>query len=155
MVSPDLYGRLEDVIAKSDRAKFGHGVPEEVIADADEHLHIAFPPSYRWWLTTYGAGYINDYELQGLFPELIASRPADLPLIGDIVYLADLNAKRPGHPRHLLEILSYEGDEVYYLDTERRDTDGECPVVCRYASYNEVQDVAPDFISFLIRELLK
>jgi antitoxin YobK len=153
MATPDRYDRLAEVIAKSERANFGHGVPEQVIADAERHLGVAFPPSYRWWLEKYGAGYIGGYELQGLVPEMIANREPDLPLIGDLVYLADLRAKRPGHPMHLLEILSYEGDEVYLLDTARRGPDGECPVVCRHAGSDELQDVAADFAGFLEREL--
>src|SRR5437016_2982599 len=109
MATPDRYDRIAEVIAKSDRANFGHGVAEEVIADAERHLGLAFPPSYRWWLSNYGTGYVGGYELQGLFPEMIAAREPDLPLIGDVVYLADRHAKRSGHPIHLLEILSYEG----------------------------------------------
>jgi hypothetical protein len=153
MAIADRYDRLAEVIAKSGRANFGHGVPELVIADAERHLGVAFPPSYRWWLANYGAGYIGGYELQGLFPEKIADREPDLPLIGDVVYLADLHAKRTGNPVHLLEILSYEGDEVYLLDTSRRGSDGECPVVCRHAGSDELQDVAADFAGFLEREL--
>jgi len=153
MTTPDRYDRLAEVIARSDRANFGRGVAEEIIADAERHLGLAFPPSYRWWLARYGAGYIGGCELQGLFPELIAAREPDLPLVGDVVYLADLHAKRSGHQRHLLEILSYEGDEIYFLDTSRRGPDGECPVVCRYARGEKLQDAAPDFAAFLEREL--
>ena len=153
MATPDRYERLADVIAASVRANFGRGVPEEVIADAERHLALKFPPSYRWWLAKYGAGYVGGHELQGLFPEKIIARDPDLPLMGDVVYLADLHAKRRGHPRHLLEILSYDGDEVYFLDTTRRSADGECPVVCRHAGGGELRDVAPDFATFLEREL--
>jgi hypothetical protein len=153
MATPNRYDRLAEVIAKSERANFGDGVAEQVIADAERHLGVAFPPSYRWWLANYGAGYVDGYELQGLFPEMIVDREPDLPLTGDVVYLADLSAKRPDHPRHLLEILSYEGDEVYLLDMSRRGPDGECPVVCRYAGSDELQDVAADFAAFLEREL--
>jgi hypothetical protein len=153
MATPDRYTRLADVIARSERAKFGRGVSGEIIADAERHLGIAFPTSYRWWLTNYGAGYIGAHELQGLFPELISQREQGLPLIGDIVSLADRRSKRVGHPSHLLEILSYEGDEVYFLDTARRDLEGDCPIVCRYAGRDELLDVAPDFATFLEREL--
>jgi antitoxin YobK len=153
MAAPDQFVRLADIIARSERANFGNGVGEEVIADAERHLQRKFPPSYRWWLANYGAGYIGGYELQGLFPELIELREPGLPLIGDIVYLADQNMKRAAHPPHLLEILSYEGDEIYFLDTARRGTDGECPVVCLDAGSNEPHDIAPDFAGFLEREL--
>jgi hypothetical protein len=153
MATPDRLDRLAALIARSSRANFGPAVAEEVIADAERHLGFRFPLSYRWWLRNYGVGYLNGYELQGLFPEMIDAREPDLPLVGDVVYLADLNAKNPGHPKHLLEILSYEGDEVYFLDAARPGPDGEYPVVGRYAGTHEVQDVAPDFAAFLERQL--
>jgi hypothetical protein len=76
-----------------------------------------------------------------------------LPLVGDVVYLADLRAERGKHPRHLLEILSYDGDEVYYLDLSRPGPDGEVPVVCRCAGSDELQDTAASFAQFVEREL--
>jgi hypothetical protein len=153
MATPDPHERLAALIAQSARAKFGRGVSEEVIADAERHLGMSFPPSYRWWLMNYGGGYLGSCELQGLFLEMIDSSEPDLPLIGDLVYLADLNAMRPAHPKHLLEILSYEGDEVYFLDTARPNANGEYPVIGRYPSVDELQDVAIDFAAFLEREL--
>jgi hypothetical protein len=153
MADTDRFTRLASAIARSTRANFGVGVPEPVISDAERHLGVRFSPSYRWWLSNYGAGYINGHELQGLFPEPVDARDPDLPLVGDVVYCSDANSARPTHRRHLLEILSYEGDEMYYLDTSRPGPDGEHPVVCIYAGSDETRDVAPDFCSFLEREL--
>jgi hypothetical protein len=153
MATPDRFQSLATLIDRSPRAGFARGVAEEVIADAEHHLGLSFPPSYRWWLRNYGGGYLNGYALQGLFPEMIDAREPGEPLTGDVVHLATPNAQAPAHPKHLLEILSVEGDEVFFLDTARPSPDGEYPVVCRHAGAPGVQDVAPDFATFLEREL--
>jgi hypothetical protein len=141
---------LEGVIARSKRAKFGRGVVEAVVADAETVLGVRFPPSYRQWLLRYGSGYLATYELQGLAPDLPSQRDPEEVYVGDVVYTALLN-RAEGLPLHLLEILSYEGDEVYYLDLSSGD--GEAPVLCREAGYHELHTVAPSFAEFLLKEL--
>jgi hypothetical protein len=147
------FADLAALIASSKRANFARGVPEALIADAEQHLGLRFPPSYRWWLAEYGAGYVGGYELQGLFAQPMAERDPDLPLIGDIVDLARRNATSGWCPAHLLELLSYEGDEVYFFDTRRRSTGDEWPVVCIHAGTPDLMDVASSFAEWLKREL--
>lgn len=155
MATDDGFTKLAALIASSKRAKFGRGTPADIIADAERHLGMQFPPSYRWWLANYGAGYIGGHELQGLFPLPLETRDPDMPLIGDIVDRARQNAANRLYPSHLLELLSYEGDEVYFFDTRRRSSDDEWPVVCIYAgsSEPEPEDVARSFAEFLPRQL--
>lgn len=153
MTDLDRYRRTEALIAGTSRARFGNGAPEHVIADAERHLGVSFPPTYRWWLRRYGGGYLGGCALQGLFPVPIEARDPDYPPVGDVVETARLNSESGELPEHLLEILSYDGDEVYYLDTSRSGADGEYPIICRYAGDPEPQDVAPDFLTFLEREL--
>ena len=153
MATDDGFIELAALISSSKRAKFGHGTPLEIIADAEKHLGMQFPPSYRWWLAKYGGGYLGGHEFQGLFPQPIADRDPDLPLIGDIVDRAQQNTVAPLYPSHLLELLSYEGDEVYFFDTRRRSNDGEWPVVCICAGSSEPEDVARSFAEFLPRHL--
>jgi hypothetical protein len=147
------FASLVAPIASSKRAKFARGVPEAIIADAEQHLGLRFPPSYRWWLAEYGAGYLGGYELQSLLPQPIAERDSDLPLVGDIVDTAGRNAASVLRPAHLLELLSYEGDEVYFFDTARRSAAEEWPVVCLHSGTQEVVDVAGSFREWLEREL--
>lgn len=153
MATENRFAELAALIAASKRARFGRGVRQDIIDSAEQHLGMRFPPSYRWWLLEYGAGYLGGYELQGLFPEPIVKRDPEVPLIGDIVDLSNRNANLRWYPSHLLEILSYEGDEVYFFDTRRRSNDGEWPVVCIYAGASEPEDVAPNFAEFLRRQL--
>jgi hypothetical protein len=54
-------------------------------------------------------------------------------------------------PPHLLEILNYEGDEVYLLDVSS--ADGEARVLCREAGCDELRTSASSFAEFLRNEL--
>lgn len=149
----DRFIELAALIASSHRAKFGSGAPMEIIADAERHLGTPFPPSYRWWLASYGAGYLGGYEIQGLCPVLIVDRELDLPLIGDIIDCARRNTDAKLYPSHLLELLSYDGDEVYLFDTRRQSADGEWPIVCIRAGSSETEDVSGSFAQFLSEHL--
>lgn len=141
---------LDERIAASSRARFARGVPELVVVDAEAVLGIRFPPSYRAWLLKYGSGHLGGYELQGLGPEPPSQRDPTEVYVGDVVYLAQLN-RANGLPSHLLELLNYEGDEVYYLDLSV--VNGEAPVVCRDAGVPELRLVADSFSTFLLSEL--
>jgi len=125
---------LDRLIASSKRLKAWRtsGVSEDVIADAERVLGVVFPTSYRSWLATYGTGYLDGYELQGLFDTKPSERDPSDVLSGDVVFTTQLN-RQSGDPLHLIELVSYEGDEVYYLDLSRG-VGGEAPVVCRDAT---------------------
>lgn len=147
-----LFDNLAARIAASQRAKFGHGVPEAIVADAESVLGVRFPMSYRWWLLRYGAGHLGGYELQGLAPVMPSERDPSEIYVGDVVRTALLN-RSAGQPPQLLELLDYEGDEVYYLDLSNPTPDGEAPVLCRFIETGELESIAPSFAAFLEREL--
>jgi antitoxin YobK len=147
------FDDLKQRIASSQRAEFGHGTRLEIIHDAERHLGFAFPPSYRWWLEKYGCGYLGGYELQGLLDEPIAGRDPDMVVSGDIVDQARRNARKRLFPSHLLELLSFEGDEVYFFDTTRRSDDGEWPVVLITTESSEPETYASCFAGFLKKQL--
>jgi len=144
---------LREAISRSKRAKFASGVPLEIVADAERHLRLKFPPSYRWWLLHYGAGYLNGCELQGLYPQKVAERDPHRALSGDIIDLAHRNASSAHCPTHLLEFLSYEKDQAYFFDTEQSSPSGEWPIV-RIANGNgKPEPVAESFAEFLVNQL--
>ena len=145
---------LDAAIARSTRLKAwpNNGVTEEVIADAEAVLGVVFPASYRWWLTVYGTGLLDGYELQGLFPSKPSERDPEDVLCGDIVFATLRDRRLFGQPHHLLELLSYEGDEVYYLDLSQA-VDGEAPVVCRDVNAPDLDVDAPTFEAFLRKRL--
>ncbi len=141
---------LELRILESRHARFGQGVSEDIVRDAESVLGVQFPLSYRWWLLRYGSGYLGTYELQGLAPELPSKRDPAEVFAGDVVWTTLQNRAR-GLPDHLLELLSYEGDEVYFLDLAAGQQ--EAPVVMRSAGNGDVHRVANSFAEFLSQEL--
>ena len=146
-----MLEHLAKKIATSDRTHFGTGVPEEVIHDAEVVLEVTFPESYRWWLVQYGAGLLRGYELQGLCPQMPSQRDAHEIIVGDIVATTLMN-RTDGLPEHLLELIDYEGDEVFYLDLSQS-IGGESPVVCRLPGEGGLETVASSFADFLEQEL--
>jgi hypothetical protein len=148
----EVNEELEAHIEASGRARFGQGVSEDVMLDAERFLGMRFPPSYRWWLRRYGAGYLGGHELQGLAPVKPSERDPSELFVGDVVGTARLNCAR-GHPKHLIELLNRDGDEIYYLDMSRVAEDGEAPVVCWSIDGHSYRDIAVSFAAFLEHEL--
>lgn len=144
---------LREAISRSKRVKFASGVPVEIVADAEHHLGLKFPPSYRWWLLHYGAGYLNGCELQGLYPQKVAERDPRRALSGDIIDLAHRNASSAHYPAHLLEFLSYEKDQAYFFDTQQGSPNGEWPVVRIGNGSGQPEQVAGSFAEFLEKQL--
>jgi hypothetical protein len=146
-----VFQQLARRIAESKRARFGHGVAEDVVRDAERALGVPFPTSYRWWLLRYGSGYLGGHELQGLCPTRLSDREPNEVYVGDIVATVLLN-RECGTPAHLLELLNHDGDDVYSLDC-LRSRDGEAPIVCQPAGSAGYDDAAPSFDAFLLSQL--
>ena len=137
-------------VDESDRLSTAQPVAEETICAAERRLGRRFPPSYRWFLSTYGAGELSGgYELAGLAPFLYDEDVDDLAVPGDIVYLAGVNKERGFRPDTQLELLSLDGDEVYYFDVESVVDSGEWPVMVELAGNEEAEVYARDFYEFL------
>jgi len=143
---------IDQKIAASTRARFGNGVSEHIIQDAESVLGITFPHSYRRWLLLYGAGYIDGYELQGLAPNAPSSRNPNELFVGDVVSTTLVNRHQHSVPPHLIELLNYDGDEIYFLDLSISDH-GESPVVCITPGNDTPAPYAQSFNEFLERQL--
>jgi len=87
--------------------------------------------------------------LAGLAPFLYDEDVDDLAVPGDIVYLAGVNKERGFRPDTQLELLSLDGDEVYYFDVESVVDSGEWPVMVELAGNEEAEVYARDFYEFL------
>jgi hypothetical protein len=113
-------------------------VSDRQIARAERELRVTFPPSFRTFLTQFGAGLLFGYEFLGL-----AEEP------GHWLDIVQMNrTPRPGVPRHFLMFLYVSGDCAFYLDTSRRDALGECAVVV-FGPGDEAIPVADSFLDFL------
>jgi hypothetical protein len=141
------FAALEASILVSSSSRFGSGVSDDVVDDAERTLGLAFPASYRWWLQRFGAGYLRGYALNGLFPIKPSERDPDEKLVGDVVATALLN-RQSGMPRHLLELINFDGDEIFLLDLAQS-LHREAPVVIWTPSSGSNQPFAPTFGDFL------
>ena len=158
-MSQAIYENLKQRISACEmfQRMEGTGVSDDVIAIAEQKLDITFPPSYRWFLKTYGAGYISGYELEGLCPDLHLGRFGDdVAVPGDIVATAQANAEiglcGGLTDRDYLQLFSLEGDEIYYFDINAVDRDGEMTIVCTMDG-DEFEPYASSFAGFLDKML--
>jgi hypothetical protein len=114
-------------------------------------VDIEFPPTYRRFLSEYGAGSIGGTEIYG-----VIDGDFENSSIPDAVW-HNLTLRRDGHDEVLFSFHAVGDGEEFCLDSSRVRPDGEMPVVGIYAGSNESRDIAPDFGStflMLIREEL-
>ena len=128
-----MYEELIDLIERRRVSfpPFGSGVSEAAILNAEAELKVRFPPSYRWWLLSFGGGQIGHDLVFGLdeagigAPDISRLNKADLA-----------DGLRQSH-----EIMFYIGNEErFYFDISRQTDSGECPIYHRV--YGEEQDFA-------------
>jgi hypothetical protein len=125
--------------------------PQELIDLAERAVDIEFPPTYRRFLSEYGAGSIGGTEIYG-----VIDGDFENSSIPDAVW-HNLTLRRDGHDEVLFSFHAVGDGEEFCLDSSRVRPDGEMPVVGIYAGSNERRDIAPDFGStflMLIREEL-
>jgi hypothetical protein len=107
------------------------GVTSDVVTRAELRLGVPFSATYKWFLLTFGGGDIGGHELNGLAEIAHTEPPQDdiSEYLGDIVSCHELNVGRPGWNVSLVEIVSFEGDEIYCFDTHGGLSNGEYPIV--------------------------
>ncbi len=87
-------------------------------------LGVYFPPSYRWWLRSYGGGQVGGDIVYGIDEAQI-----DAP---DVVKVHATDVKDDIVAPQQLRF--YVGNaESFYFDTAERLTGGECPIYYREA----------------------
>jgi len=123
---------------------FGEGVSDEWITKAQNRLNVVFPPSYIWWLKNYSGGEILGDEIFSIY-----EMDFDNVIGGDIVYRNELDRKNERANKNELIIQETDFAEVYFLDLNQVDEDGENPV------YNKTtgQKFADDFLDFLKKKI--
>jgi len=105
--------------------------------DAIEHeLGVRLPQSYRTFLRYFGAEVRCCQEFFGV--------PRD-GLWGDIVLMNEVD--QSPRPPGLVKFAMNDDGGAYYLDTTRRDAEGECPVVRLDPAHRKVV-AASNFIEF-------
>lgn len=142
-----------DIAKIKDRLKsaiLAGGVGEEAILEAELLLGVRFPPSYRTFLSQFGAALCGGFEIAGLFD--VSGGDGEPPLWSSVVtYTLQKRRGSSGlFPTEYLAISDDGGDYTFYLDTSRVDVNGECPVVVLGPGADAVV-IAEDFFGFVDR----
>lgn len=130
-----------------------HGPKSEaLVARAERHLGLAFPPSFREFLLCYGQVDFAGNEYYGLLREDddFSPRAAAVP---NVVAVTDQMRREDGLADNFVAIYNTGYGPRFLIDTSRRDAAGESPVVEWFLNGEIGKQVAPDFGSFLLREV--
>ena len=123
--------------------------PEAGILALESKLGVRLPPSYRAFLSHYGAMAIYDSTISGVF----GGEPFDEG--GGSLYCDTMRFRSDrGLPSYLLVIQADE-DAPHCLDTRRPSATGEFPVVCYELRSKHAAPIASDFDDWLRRFFLK
>jgi hypothetical protein len=144
-----LVPKFDDLEAALAACDVAGPAPPEMIADAERELGVRFSSSYRWFLSGYGAAVCDGFEVAGLFEGGHNTEP---PLWSHVVSCTlRLRRAARGHlPSSYVAVSDDGGDYKFYLDTSRRDSEDECPVVVLGPGAEDVV-VAERFSDFLRR----
>jgi hypothetical protein len=157
MSMKDLQEAQHLIAERPDLPDFVGGASEDLIGEAEQALGVSFPPTYRNYLRTLGAGSFGAEEFYGILG-------ADLgaPYVPNAVWLTLTNRHDFGLPVHLIDIYSLGEGTDFFLDVSKTEAGGECPVVTWHPGCTRPQDrvqiEASDFGKFfldLVKEVLE
>ncbi len=154
MKGPDEWkNELRQSLSKSQNVRaLGGGVQVETIRRAESRLGYSLPESFKAFLETFGGATVRGHELNGLFDEAHCDSPP-LPLdafVGDIVATHLQNLSNASWPGHLVEILTFDGDETFCFDTSSSNEDGEYDIVeVPHYQFADARTVAKNFVEFV------
>ena len=144
----DDYERAVALIEDNDEeADFDGPKPPELIELAERAVGLRFPPTYRRFLSEFGAGNFGSAEIYGVIDE-----DFEHSSVPDAIWLA-LNQPRPG----LFVFYAVGEGTEFCLDITRTGSDGEMPVVAVDPIGDRQEEVASDFgcaFLMLVREEL-
>ena len=136
-------------VGVSDRCFFIGPREEALVAAAEIALELRFPPTYRRFVRELGAGSVGSHEFYGVTDGDFAHG-----VVPNGIWLTLDERKNLSLPRHLLIVGDTGMGEYYAVDTSRRGSDNESPVVVwapeRASDGDELEVVAEDFGSFFL-----
>ncbi len=148
-VNNDTYSAALQRIRHAENADFYGPASEALIARAEGTLGLAFPASYRAFLTSLGCGGVSGLEFYGLIDD-----DFEHSSVPDAVWLT-LTLRRTTSAPDSLVVVSDTGDGGYYaIDVAQKDADGESPVVEWWPGLEGAEGngrvVASDFGTFFL-----
>ncbi|MED4816392.1 SMI1/KNR4 family protein [Bacillus atrophaeus] len=140
----DLYLKVKKFLAENAKEKdFTGGIGEEKISKIEQDLQVTLPDSYKWFLRNYGSGGVYGIDLLG-YDFGGAS----------VVEKTEEYRKYNKLPSGLV-VIEHVDFFGYCLDTNKMNSERECPVIIwsEFGGYKELDSA--DFIKFLYDRLLE
>jgi hypothetical protein len=144
----DFYNALDLIKANFGDSDFEGSKAEELIANAENILGIQFPPTYKEFVRSLGAGDIAGIEFYG-----IINNNVDHSSIPDAVWLTLHERRRSQLPLFYIVIGSTGEGNYHVIDLSRKNTDGESPVLEWSPGEGVIQQVALDFGNYMFQLL--
>ena len=130
-------------------ADFAGARTPDLVDSAERMLGVAFPPSYRRFLTGLGASSIAGEEFYGVIGDDVEHSG-----VPDAVWLTLRNRRELSRSTSLVIVYDLGDGTRYMLDMARYTEDGECPVVSFHGIPKQgetLELVAHDFGEFFLR----
>lgn len=119
----------------------------ELIKKAEHELSLAFPSSYKQFLSKLGCGDIEGLEFYGIIDEDFKNSA-----IPNAVWLT-LEERKNGLPQYLIIVYSLGDGSFYAIDTRETNKEGENPIV-HYSIDGKIKKVKENYGSFFLHELM-
>lgn len=143
----EQYRRVvELMLTHSSRCRFSRAKSKELVAKAEEAIGAVFPPSYKSFVTEFGAGSFGSVVIYGVVHE----RFEESGVPNAIGYTLELRREGWIPPNLLIMYVTGYGP-LYGLDLGAPDSQGEYPVVAVEPGLQvPLVSVAPDFGSLFL-----
>lgn len=136
-----LVNRIE---ARGEEIDFAGPASEEVIQELEKALQVSVSPTYRDFLTRFGAALFVDREITGIYdgdPYLDQS--------GSVYSVTQHYRKEHELPDNLVVVQAF-GETPLCLDTTVKCENGEFPVVCYEVESGSATKIAESFRDFFV-----
>ena len=145
-----MYEDLKEIIDNTSVLQQGGvgDVDEQWIIEAEAKLGLPFPPSYRWWLTNYGSGFLDGQPIYTLAPPEFRDT-AD----NNIMTANETNRNNGLTEDGRLYFFEPDGDERFFFDMLTHDNDGDNPVMVEDLAEQEIREYGGNFAYFLRNEI--
>ena len=142
-----LERALRIVAENPEQADFVGPRDPDLIARAENALSVAFPPTYKRFLRELGAGYFGAECFYGITSDNFANSSAP-----NGIWATLQDRQTFGLPIHLIHIHPVGEGTHFFLDTDQKNADDECPVVAWIPGLTEPGDdlevIAAEFGEF-------
>lgn len=146
-MSMEDYEKAKAVIAQDEgKADFAGPRSEDLIKTAEAALNVSFPPTYRRFVSEFGAGNYGWAEFYGVISSnfLKSSVP-------DGVWSTLTQRQKANLPRELIVVGDTGSGELYCLDLSEKD--GPVVVVDPGSDMSARERIAPDFGTFFLQQV--